>query len=701
MQVKHSEIAASATPASYSVVRILSTVVFVSLSTLAVVGCRSENPPETPSIIFTKVPPPAQGERERLTTISGRVSGSRPGQRIVDWSEPVSTRSAVYTNVDWGPYKFQVIASNSAGIWNNQAAELSFSIAPTSYQTRAFRVLLAASLLLGTWALHRWRIHQLTGQEKLLRDVVETIPAMTFTTLSKGSTMFVNKRWTEYTGLSVEQSSDTGWQHAIHAEDLARYAEKWSVSVATGQLFEDEARFRRAADGEYRWFLVRGVPLRDRRQKIVRWYGTLTDIEDRKRAEEALQSLSRDLHESKTRLEEAQRITHVGYWERDLVTSRITWSDETYRIFGLPPQEHPVDLDGLRQKVHPEDWEFVSRALNEALAGGSRYNVEYRLLRPTGEVRIVHSEGDVKRDASGSLCQMFGTVQDITDRKRVEEALQRSQFYLAEGQRLAHIGSWAFNTAGFDYWSSELFQIHGLDPRGKPPTTEEYLTVVHPDDREFIKQEIAKMLADHHAFDFTKRIVRPDAEIRYVRCVGVPVTQGETLQGFIGTGIDVTEQELLEQERERLRQLEIELAHTNRVSMLGEMAASLAHEIKQPIAAAMTSANSCIEWLAHEPPNLDRARASAAKIDKYGNRAADIIDHIRSLYRKSPPQSELIDVNEIVHGIFTLLQGEAIRCSIAMRSELAAELLTIKADRVQLQQVFMNLMLNAIEAMRD
>src|ERR1700674_3507075 len=115
-----------------------------------------------------------------------------------------------------------------------------------------------------------------------------------------------------------------------------------------------------------------------------------------------------------------------------------------------------------------------------------------------------------------------------------------------------------------------------------------------------------------------------------------------------------------------------------------------AHEIKQPIAAAMTSANSCIEWLAHEPPNLDRARAAAAKIDKYGNRAAEIIDHIRSLYRKSPPQSELIDVNEIVHEIFPLLQGEAIRCSIAMRPELAAKLPKIKADRVQLQQVFMN-----------
>jgi len=150
-----------------------------------------------------------------------------------------------------------------------------------------------------------------------------------------------------------------------------------------------------------------------------------------------------------------------------------------------------------------------------------------------------------------------------------------------------------------------------------------------------------------------------------------------------------------------LRQLEADLAHINRVSMLGEMAASLAHEIKQPIAAAITSANSCIEWLAHEPPNLDRARVAAARIDKYGNRAAEIIDRIRSFYRKSPPQRELVDVNGIIQEMLTLLNGEATRHSVAMGTELAAELPKITADRVQLQQVFMNLMLNAIEAMKD
>jgi signal transduction histidine kinase len=174
---------------------------------------------------------------------------------------------------------------------------------------------------------------------------------------------------------------------------------------------------------------------------------------------------------------------------------------------------------------------------------------------------------------------------------------------------------------------------------------------------------------------------------------------GELVQ-VLGTMVDVTERKRAEEARDRLRQLEADLAHINRVSTLGEMAASLAHEIKQPIAATITSANSCIEWLAHEPPNLDRARAAAARIDKYGNRATEIIDRIRSFYKKSPPQHELVDVNGIIEEILTLLKCEADRYSVAMRTELT-ELPTVMADQVQLQQVFMNLMLNAIEAMRE
>ncbi len=672
----------------------------------------------------------------------------------------------------------------------------------------------------------------LRKSERELRDVIDTIPAIVWSRLPDGSNAYVNRRFIEYSGLSAEQTTGSGWKAAIHPDDLERQVGKWMEAIATGKPHENEVRFRRS-DGQYRWHLDRGVPLRDENGNIVKWYGVTTDIEDRKRAEEALQLVSRDLQESKAKLEEAQRITHVGYWQWDLITNGVTWSDETYRIYGLRPQEFPVDLATVREKIHPEDWEVVSRALEEALRGGARYTAESRVFRPTGEVRTVHSQGEVKRDTSGRPIFMFGTVQDITDRKRAEEALKQSQFYLNEGQRLAHMGSWAFNPSGFfDYWSQEMNQMYGLDPQKGAPTLEEYLATIHPQDRDFMAETIQRMHAERSGCDVKKRIVRPDGGIRYIRCVGIPVVEGEVLKGFLGTAMDITEQELLTHElerqrahlaeaqkltqtgswtrrlvdrkmktehlseewyriygfdptegsptweeflerihpedrlkwtgeveraivekadydhefhillpngklkwihtvghpvlsntgdlegfvgsssditelksaelgRERMRQLEADLAHTNRVSTLGEMAASLAHEIKQPIAAAITSANSCVEWLSHEPPNLDRARVAATRIDKYGTRAAEIIDRIRAFYKKSPSQREPVDANGVIDEMLSLLGSEAARSSVMLRTELPAELPKIMADRVQLQQVFMNLMLNAIEAMKD
>jgi PAS domain S-box-containing protein len=398
-----------------------------------------------------------------------------------------------------------------------------------------------------------------------LRLAIDTTPALIHTGRPDGHLDYFNQRWLEYLGLPLEEICGWRWTHVIHPDDVEEMVKKWRSSLATGEVFEAEARVRRA-DGEYRWQFHRKVPLRDQSGKIVKWYGSSIDIEDRKRAEEALQLTSDDLQESKAKLEEAQRITHVGYWEWNLLTDRVNWSDETYRIYGLRPQECPMDLATVRGKIHPEDWESVSRALEEALSGGARYNAECRVFRPTGEVRIVHSQGDVKRDASGRPYQMFGTVQDITHRKRAQEALQQSEFYLAEGQRLAHVGSWALDSDGFDYWSPELFRMYGFDPASKAPGLQEYLNCIHSQDREFMASLITRILTEASSFDVTKRIVRPDGEVRYIRCVSAPIVNNQNPQKYIGSAIDVTEHELLTQE---LRRREAYLAEAQRLSQTG------------------------------------------------------------------------------------------------------------------------------------
>src|SRR4029077_16895930 len=233
------------------------------------------------------------------------------------------------------------------------------------------------------------RTSELRRSERELRDVLDSIPAVVWSALPDGSNTYVNKRFVEYSGSSAEQTAGSGWQALIHPDDLERHASKWLEAVATGKPLENEVRSRRS-DGQYRWQLDRGVPLRDEDGNIIKWYGVTTDIEDRKRAEEALGVLSRDLQENKAKLEEAQRVAHVGYWEWDLRTDHVTWSDETYRIYGLLPQERPMDLATIRELVHPEDREFVFPKAAEAIQGEVRTDVEHRIVRPSGEVRVVH-----------------------------------------------------------------------------------------------------------------------------------------------------------------------------------------------------------------------------------------------------------------------------------------------------------------------
>ncbi|HLW87777.1 MAG TPA: PAS domain-containing protein, partial [Terriglobales bacterium] len=570
----------------------------------------------------------------------------------------------------------------------------------------------------------------------------------------------------------------------------------------------------------------------------LEYMGVVTDMTDRKRADEERQALSRKLEESNARLEESQRVAHLGYWIWNLDTNRVVFSNETCRIYGINQQEDPIDLEAIRELIHPEDRGYVFENAERSVRDKVPIETEHRLIRPSGEIRIVYSRGALTKDAAGRPYEMFGTCQDITERKLAEQALRRSQFYLSEGERLAHIGSWASSDLGISlsedlglYWSDEVYKIFGLAPEKGPPRLEQFLAAIHPQDRASMAEAIKTMHEQRCGCDVTKRIVRPDGEIRYVRCVGIPVVEDGVFQGFRGTTIDVTAQELLtqelrreqaylaeaqslahigswasnletgevhhrsdetarlhgfdpkeglipleryfdtlhpddkadvrsaiedavregvdydiqgfricraddgqirflrtvghrnpagesgeyfgvtmditelkraEEERERLRQLEADIAHINRVNMMGELAAALAHEIKQPIAAAITSASACLRWLGHVPPDVERACAAAARIEQEGNRAADIINSLRSFYKTgTPAERQWVDVKGTVREMSALLRTEAARYSVTIRTEFEVDPPHILVDRVQLQQVLMNLMLNAIEAMKD
>ncbi|MCU1316410.1 MAG: histidine kinase, partial [Candidatus Acidoferrum typicum] len=282
-----------------------------------------------------------------------------------------------------------------------------------------------------------------------------------------------------------------------------------------------------------------------------------------------------------------------------------------------------------------------------------------------------------------------------------EEKLQRSEAYLAEAQRLTHTGSWAWRVAGREavHLSEEWYRIYGFDPANGPPAFAERLQRAHPEDRAKWLGAIDRAIAEKSSYEVEFRILLPDGSVKHIRTVGHPVLNASgDLAQFMGSATDITQRKLAE---EALRQAQVDLAHVSRVTTMGELTASLAHEVNQPIAAAVTNANTCLRWLTRDQPDLEEAREAASRMAKDATRAADIISRIGLLFKKVNPQRELLDVNEVVREMIVLLRSETTRYAISVRTELASDLPQVMGDRVQLQQVLMNLLLNGMDAMKD
>jgi predicted ATPase/signal transduction histidine kinase len=276
--------------------------------------------------------------------------------------------------------------------------------------------------------------------------------------------------------------------------------------------------------------------------------------------------------------------------------------------------------------------------------------------------------------------------------------LQRSEAFLADGQSTSHTGSIGWSVFGGEiYWSEETYNIFEYD-RAVKPTLELVLQRIHPDDRDLVQQTIDRASEARANLDFDHRLLMPDGSVKYLHVIARALETSSGKLEYMGAVRDVTERTRAE---EALRQAKADLAHINRVTTMGELTASMAHEVNQPIAAAVTDANTCMRWLTRDHPDLAEARAAAMRVVKDATRASEIISRIRLLFNKGTPERELVDVNEIIGEMIFLLRSEAIRYHISVRTELAADLPQVPGDRVQLQQVLMNLMINGIDAMKD
>jgi PAS domain S-box-containing protein len=435
---------------------------------------------------------------------------------------------------------------------------------------------------------------------------------------------------------------------------------------------------------------------------LVLGLAVLTSLVDRRFAVQTLEVQEEKLQQSEAYLAEAQRLSHTGSFGWNPSAGELIWSEETFRIFQYDRSTKP-SAELVLQRVHPEDVGLVQRTIEKAAQDGKDFDIEHRLLMPDGAVKHVHVVAHAEKDESCEL-EFVGAVMDTTESKRAEEALRQSEGYLAEAQRLSHTGSWASipATGEIKYFSEECYRVLGFDPQGGQPRYETFFQHVHPDDQAKLSEAVEKAGRDKTEFALDYRFVRPSGEIRDIHVVGHPVlSPSSDLVEFVGTVMDVTERKRAEQERERLRQAQADLAHVNRVATMGELTASVAHEVNQPIAAAVTNAKTCLRWLTRDQPDLEEARAAAMRIVNDGTRAAEIIRRIRLLFKKETSERELVDINEVVEEMVVLLRGEAMRYSIFLKTELEANTPRVMADRVQLQQVLMNLMLNAVDAMKD
>jgi PAS domain S-box-containing protein len=569
-----------------------------------------------------------------------------------------------------------------------------------------------------------------------LRQAIDAIPGFVWSALPDGNVDFLNQRWCDFTGISLPDASGEGWLTAIHPDDRRHVVERWESLLNAREPGEFEARLRRS-DGTYRWFLIRAVPLCDESNDVVKWYGQNTDIEDRKLAENLLTAEKRLLE-----------MVALGHDLPTVLHALCTFVDEvsagcycsillvepagaTVRHAAAPslPRDFSRAIDGrstavpywgpcamaieqntrvivsdISQDARWDGFEWCALALAVGLRSCWSTPILSQAGSPLGTFALYRHEVGSPTTLHIELIERFTHIASIAIERAHAEAmlrrtdgeLRQSAAFLAEAQRLSSTGSFIWRVAkGEIIWSDQTYRIYQIDP-ALPVTFDLVGTRIHPEEASWFADLLVRASHQGRDLEFEHRLQMPDRSTKYLHVVARATRSHDGQLEYIGAVQDVTERRRSE---DALNKLRSDLAHMGRVTTLGALTAAIAHEVNQPLSGIITNASTSLLMLADDPPDIEGARGSAERTIRDANRASEVIARLRALFKKTSTASDSLDLNEATRDVLALSVSELQRAQVSVRTELADDVPRVRGDRVQLQQVILNLVLNAAEAM--
>jgi PAS domain S-box-containing protein len=528
----------------------------------------------------------------------------------------------------------------------------------------------------------------LRASELSWRQIVDNIPGLVATMGPLGEVEFLNRQTLEYFGKTKDELENWSLIGAVHPDDLPRIVEARARSIEVGGIYDIEHRCR-GADGVYRWFQVRGLPVRNTAGAVTAWYLLLTDIEDRKKAEEALRTNERNLN---LIINTIPTFIHVLGTDGSVLFVNQAVLDYT----GLTLED--VYQEDYRARLfHPEDLKRLHEQRLAALKQAIPFELELRTRRNDGSYRWFLNRYSPLLDGQGRIDRWYAVSFDIEDHKRAIDELQLR----VNMMHLIPAAVWSVTPDGTpDIVNQGWYDYTGQTPEYVQSNPNAWMATLHPEDGEQAGKVYWEGIRSGSGFTMEARFLRArDRTYRWHLNRAVPVRDSAgNISRFVGTSTDIED---LKAAHEELHNTRAALAHMTRVMTMGELMASIAHEINQPLAGILTNASTCMRMLSSDEPNLERALETVRRTIRDANRASEVITRLRALFAKKDTATEPVDLTEATREVIALCSSELQRKGTLLRSELASDLPVVVGDRIQLQQVILNLLTNASDAMLE